>query len=382
MKTARYFTDKVIYLLAICVALSFIFQIFKQNTLVNVVYVISLLIVFFCYIASGLYDKIAFLITVITAIASIAHGFRTGDFDYYTHILISLCIYMCFDVSSSVKLQFSTFKKIARLFLLTALLLIGAYYFGPLKNTQSGHRGSIALNMHNPNAAGMWLTCIFILLVYASFQFKFRTKVLYLGAAAAILPILLATESRNSFLAALLFVVCLVAVKFFGVKRVPNAVLVIISVLPLIVFFFYMFVIAENLNFWSRIFSQSLLDKSLGSRIGIWTEAYDSIRECFLVGNYYRYYDTQMHNSLMTVFCRFGAPVLTLTCMTIYRALRELQDKSSLVALISLSAVLFTGCFEASIFVGVAGLYLMVLLLPACASIEIADTGYPTDVYD
>ena len=174
-----------------------------------------------------------------------------------------------------------------------------------------------------------------------------------------------------------MFVVLLVIVKFFGIKRVPNAVLVIITVLPLIVFFVYMLVIAENLSFWARIFSQSLLDKGLGTRIGIWTLAYESIGECFFLGNYYKYYNTQMHNSLMTVFCRFGAPVTVLTCVSIYRALRELQNRSSLVALISLSAILFTGCFEASVFVGVAGLYLMVLLLPACASVEDVDPSTP-----
>ena len=351
-------------------ALSFLCQIFKLHTATNVVYVISLLMVFFCYIGSGFYNNLTLLITILTVVASIANGFRFKVFDYYTHILISLCIYMCFDVSSCVQLKFSTFKKIATLFLLTALILIVAYYFGPLKHTQFNAIGSIALNLHNPNAAGMWLASIFILLVYSSFHFRFKTKILYLGAAVALLPILLATESRNSFLAALLFVVCLIAVRFFRIKRVPSAVLVIISVLPLVVFFFYMFVIAGNLEFWSRVFSRALLDKGMGSRIGIWSVAYSSIKECFLLGDYYRYYNSQMHNSLMTIFCRFGAPVTVLTCVSIYRALQELQNNSSMIAVISLSAILFTGCFEASVFVGVAGLYLMILLLPACASVE------------
>jgi len=373
MKTAKYFTDNVIYMLSICVALSFLFQIFKLHAAVNLVYVISLLVVFFCYIGSGFYNSITLLITVFTAIAAFARGFRPRVFDYYTHIMISLCLYMCFDVSAFVKLKFRTFKKIATLFLLTSFILIVAYYFGPLKNTHFNGIGSIALNLHNPNAAGMWLSCIFILLVYSSLHFKLKTKVMYLGAAIALLPILLATESRNSFLAALLFVVCMIAVKFFRIKKVPNSVLIIISVLPLIVFFLYMFVIAENLSFWEKIFSRSLLDKGLGSRIGVWTSAYESIKECFWVGNYFKYYNTQAHNSLMTIFCRFGAPVTALTCVSIYHALRELQNRSSLVATISLSAILFTGCFEASVFVGIAGLYLMVLLLPACASIEDTD---------
>jgi len=379
MKTAKYFTDNVIYTLSICVALSFLFQIFKLNTAVNVVYIISLLMVFFCYIGSGFFNGIALLISAITLIAAFAHGFRFRTFDYYAHIMISLCIYMCFDVSAFVKLRFGTFKKIANLFLITALIVIAGYYLGPLKYTHFNGHGSICLNLHNPNAAGMWLSCLFILLVYFSFHFSFKFKVLFLGTAAALLPILLSTGSRNSYLAVLLFVVCLIIVRLFRIKRVPNLILAIIAVLPLLVFFFYMSVIADNLDFWERIFSKSLLDKGLGSRIGVWSSAYSSVKECFWLGNYYKYYNTQAHNSLMTIFCRFGAPVTALTCLSIYRALRDLQNRSSLIATIGLSAILFTGCFEASFFVGVAGLYLMVLLLPACSSVESAEPELPPD---
>ena len=165
MKTAKYFTDKVIYFLAICVTFSFLFQMFHLRIAANVVYGISLLVVFFCYIASGAYNYIALLMVILTTIATVIHGFRFEVFDYYTHVVISLCIYMCFDVSAYIKLKYTTFKKIANLFLLTALVLIAAYYFGSLKYTHFNGFGSISLNLHNPNAAGMWVACIFILLV-------------------------------------------------------------------------------------------------------------------------------------------------------------------------------------------------------------------------
>ena len=77
-----------------------------------------------------------------------------------------------------------------------------------------------------------------------------------------------------------------------------------------------------------------------------------------------------MHNSLLTIFCRFGAPATVLSCVSIYQALKNLQEKASFYAALSLSAIFFTGCFEASVFVGIAGMYLMLLLIPACASVE------------
>lgn len=370
MKTSKYFTDNVIFCLTICVLLSFLFQIFGLNTAVNLIYTISLLLVFICYIGSGYYSKITFLITIFIGLSSVIHGFRYNVLDYYIHILISLCTYICMDVSAYVKLRTDTFKRISKMFLVVSIILLVAYYLGPLKTSYFKHTDSIDLNMHNPNAAGMWLVCIFILLVYYFHLFKDKIRFLYLLAAIGVLPILFATQSRNSFLAALLFVLGIIVAKFFTIKKVPNIVLLIIAILPLIVFVVYMFVINENMDFWSEFFSFSGSNKSLESRVTIWNKVISDFWNCFLLGDYYNYYDLQMHNSLLTIFCRFGAPVTLLTCVSIYRSLKRLQKNSSFNAVLSLGAVYFTGCFEASIFVGVAGLYLMVLIIPACSSVE------------
>ncbi len=376
MKTSKYFSDNVVYFLAICVALSFLLQIFNFNAAVDIVYIASLLVVFFCYVCSGFFNKITFIMTLFIALASIANGFRYNVLDYYTHILISLCMYMCLDVSAHIKLKVSTFKRISNLFFITTVILLAAYYFGPLKTTYFNYEiGSVSLNFANPNAAGIWLTCIFILLVYSSFLFRRIRKIMYLGAAIGILPIILATQSRNSFLAALLFIIGIIATKLFRIKRVPNFILLILAVLPLIVFFFYMFVIVENLDFWANLFSISGIEKGLGTRVRVWQNVIDDFGHCFLVGDYYKYYNSQMHNSLLTIFCRFGAACTVLSCVSIYNSLKKLQDSSSFFAALSLSAIFFTGCFETSIFIGIAGLYLMVLLIPACASVENIDNS-------
>jgi O-antigen ligase len=378
MRTSKYFSDQTILFLAVCVVLSFLCQIFNFLAPVNIIYIITLLLVLFCYLISGYATRIIVLMVWLLFFSSFIHGFRYNDMDYYTHLLITLCIFICIEVSADVKISLRTFKKIASLFLVSSIILLIAFYLGPLKKTYFNYNiNSVSLNFDNPNAAGLWVTCLFIMVMYSAFLFKSFKKVLYIIVALAMLPIVLATQSRNSFLACIFFLSGLVMVKVFKIKKAPHWVLFILTILPLIVFVFYMFVIVSNMGFWNQLFSMDAIDKGLGTREDIWQIVIDDFGHCFLFGDYYQYYNEQMHNSLATLFCRFGAPVTLLACIAMYRTLVKLQDNSSFYASLSLSAIFFTGCFEASVFVGIAGMYLMLLLIPACASVENTNEANP-----
>ena len=371
MRTSKYFSDQTIFFLAVCVVLSFLCQIFQFTAPINLIYIITLLMVLFFYLLSGFVSKTMVGMILLVGFAAFINGFRYNDMDYYTHVLITLCIFICIEVSAFVRISVNTFRRIADLFLVTSLVLLVAYYFGPLKRTYFDYNiGSVCLNFPNPNAAGLWVTCIFIMVLYSSFLFKSYKRAMYVGVALALLPIVLATQSRNSFLACIFFIVGLLAIKLFKIKKVPRWMLLILAILPLIVFAFYMYVVVANMNFWEELFKLNSIEKGIGTRQGIWQIVIDNFSRCFFFGDYYQYYDSQMHNSLLTVFCRFGAPVTLLSCISIYAALCRLQEKASFYAALSLSAIFFTGCFEASVFVGIAGLYLMLLLIPACASVE------------
>ena len=193
---------------------------------------------------------------------------------------------------------------------------------------------------------------------------------MFICVAVGLLPIIIATQSRNSYLACLFLLGGAICAKAFKIKKVPNWVLVCIVWLPIIVFVFYMFVIVENMSFWENIFSIDNIDKGLGTRKNIWQAVLDDFWHCFLFGDYKKYYNGQMHNSLLTVFCRFGAPATIAVCVLLYKALKKIQDNTDFYSVLSLAAVLFTGCFEASVFIGVAGLYIMLLLIPAGSAAE------------
>lgn len=369
LKTSRCFSDNIILVCAVCVVLSFLSQIFKVSAVVNLIYAFSLALVFGCYFLSTCVSNIMLLLFPLIGVSAIANGIENTS-DFYSHILIVVCTFICIEVGVGVRIGIETYKKISMMFLATGIILVVSYYFGPLRNSYFKWTDVICLNFPNPNAAGLWLTCIFVLLFYFSFIYKTAIKLLFLAVAVGILPIIVATQSRNSYLACVLLVVGAVVAKMFKIRRVPNWMLAVLACLPIIVFFFYMFVIVENMAFWQEIFAMDNIDKGLGTRESIWQSVLDNFWHCFLFGDYKKYYDWQLHNSLMTIYCRFGAIVTTAVCVLLYKALKKLQDESSFYAALSLGAVLFTGCFEASLFIGIAGLYLMLLVIPACASVE------------
>ncbi|MBR5538510.1 MAG: hypothetical protein IKU61_01275 [Clostridia bacterium] len=366
MKSARYFNDKVLLFLTVCVLLSFFAQVFEFKAIVDLIYIVTLVLVFALYFLSGYANLVTFLLIILVGFSAIVGGI-VNNADFFTHIVITWCIFICIDVGSFVKMKAETYKKISNLFLISAVILLAAYYFGPLKTSYFRWTDVICLNFPNPNAAGLWLTCFFVIIFYSSFLFDGKRRFLYWGVALALLPIITATQSRNSFYACLFMVGCVILTKVFKIKKVPNWILLMIAILPLVVFFFYIFVVLEYQDFWINLFSFSSFGKGIGTRESIWLGTLENFWHCFWVGDYAEYYNSQQHNSLMTIFCRFGALTTILLCTLLNRALKKLQEEASFYATLGLSAILFTGCFEASVFVGIAGLYLMLLLVPACA---------------
>ena len=134
------------------------------------------------------------------------------------------------------------------------------------------------------------------------------------------------------------------------------------AVLPVIVFFFYMYVMVPNMDQWQSMIVTG--DKGINSRVGIWQRIVNDLRNCFWIGDYAKYYNSQMHNSLMTLYCRYGVCYLAGAVAVIYQTLKKSQENLSIYATLGLCGLLFTGCFEGSLFVGVAGLYLMLLVVP------------------
>ncbi len=370
MKTINFFSDKIVLVCSICAVASLLGQIFISSTFVNVIYAISLVIILVCYFLNLDISRSMIVIPFLMVISVITRELVTDNADFFTHVLITYASFICVELAYKVKMNFATYKKMFYAFFAASLILVVAYHFGSLKSSYFKHTNSIALNFPNPNAAGLWVAALFIILVSFSLNQKKVLRIVLWIIAAAMLPIVSATESRNSYFACIFFVVGILLIKGLRIKKLPNWLLFILAYLPIIVFFFYMFVIMENKAFWEEFFRMDEIDKNIDTRENIWGTVLDDFRNCFFVGNYYKFYDSQMHNSLMTIFVRFGAPTTILAANIIYRSLKNLQNNYSPLAAFSLASIMITGCFEASIFVGVAGLFLTPLIVASCYAVN------------
>ena len=124
----------------------------------------------------------------------------------------------------------------------------------------------------------------------------------------------------------------------------------------------YMHVFIPNYDRFSQWFLFLLSEgKPLTGRVEIWSpREMDQVKH-FLLGNYTVYHTEQLHNSMLTLYCRFGAFFVALVCRKFYKLLTKVPNAGMQLAL---GTVWLTGCFETSFFVGVAGMYMLVLLLP------------------
>ena len=284
MKLKLQFSDQTIFICSVCVVLSFLCQIFKLNFLVNILYPLTLVLVFVLFFLKRYYSRLIIFLSVGVLVATVARGFVLWDVDYILHAAIVICSFICIEESITAKIEIETFRLISILFLASALVVCVAYYLGPLRHTYFKHTDVICLNFSNPNAAGLWLTCYFILLAYSSFLYSGAQKALFIVAAIGLLPIIYATESRNSLFACIFLVAGIFVAKIFNIEKVPKWVLVVLACLPIIVFAFYMAVIVQNMDFWNVLLGIEETDKDIGTRENIWQGVLDNFWNCFFLG--------------------------------------------------------------------------------------------------
>jgi hypothetical protein len=368
--------DYIVILFGILTCLSFLGGIFEQSLISSVCFYISFFLIFWLVFVDVIkYDFIpkSIILLLIFMLLSIIVNV-SFEIDYFKRFIIVLSAFVCFEKGPEVSRRTSGKAKSAviLMFLFSALITIFMYFFGGLKNKYFGSTEFVSLNFSNPNETGMWLVALFVMV--SLFGLNSRNKIKLLIAIVidvAIFIIMQATGSRNSIFACIIYLVAVVLVKLFNIKKFNRLILLFIVLLPAIVFVFYMFFVLVRLDYFTQLFESFISEgKGLTSRGKIWQIVIDDFWKCFILGDYATYNTEQMHNSIATLYAMFGMPCTVLMTHIMYKCLLKLQRLGNLTAVLSLGAILLTGCFEASIFVGVAGLYLVVLLIPVCSKVE------------
>ena len=303
------------------------------------------------------------IVLFMTALLSVVLSEWQLDFDYYKPAIIVLCSTLCIDQCIEIRASEKTCKRIQQLLILVCVITNILYYHGGLRNSYYGSTGLLSLNMGNSNEAAMWLVFLTVLLWdSASIQQKIGRKLLPLVCSVSLLPILYGTGSRNCIFAILFFFTGKLFLLFFKNKKLPNWLHFLIMMAPILVYAGYMYIFLphyDRLSEWFLFLASE--GKPLTARSRIWSDLEMNRVKYILFGNYTQYHGQNLHNSMVTICCGYGAFYAVILCRKFYKALKNTQNAGVQLAL---STIWLTGCFETSIFMGVAGMYLLVLLLP------------------
>lgn len=234
----------------------------------------------------------------------------------------------------------------------------------------------LTFNFGNPNTTGLFLTCLFMLECYRLFvREAWYWKLAHIVLAGVLIWFISLTQSRNSLLVAIVFVVFCGWLRFRSRRqlRITRFWATVFGWFPLL--FAVVYMTWEETEWIQEIFSFLVsTGKSLGSRMEIWQTAVSSIWDSPLIGDYYTVSDGtgsfQLHNSHLDTAASYGIPVMILLCLLLtrylYRNGRYYADKASYSYMLGFACTIMLGMGEAALFSGGLGIYVfagMFLLL-------------------
>lgn len=352
---------------------AYVSTVLELTSITSICFLLSivLVIVFFVVISGIRKISIQLLVTILLIFLATLFTDVQLSFDYFKYAIITICILLIFvNINKLTATVYS--QRIIQVFTLVSIIFTNLmYYVGGLRYKYYGTTQCVYLNFENPNTAGIWLTLFFTLGFACALMINnWKWKLLHFAASFSLLPIIYATESRNCILSCVLLVAMHLILLLLKITKVPRWICLIFVLLPVIFFFLYLYVI---IPYETRITNLEILSylphssgKTIATRNIIWKSILSDIPRCFVLGDYGQYNMKNLHNSIMTLFSSYGFFITFLFFKQIYKSLINLNCLSQCCVI----AILFTGCFEASIFMGISGAYLLLVLICAVSSVN------------
>ncbi len=329
----------------------------------------------FLYVIGGLWirydelDKHLFVLALLCAFISFINVNLSsiGDFNYYKKVIMFSTSILWIVYCSSIRLNKQT---IFIIFFIN--ILISFVYIISFKTGFNLYEGEIllTLNFPNPNQTGMFLlnSILYLSLLILSNK-EIGYNIIIKGLSLIILTILLfllyLTGCRSALGSFIVFLLLCTIDKMhyhFIHKKCSH---VIWSVSPLIFVFIYLQYI-NNIN-WDLSLGLDNMGKSFSTRLGVWRDAVDMLKDNFLFGDYcnvkkiIKY--SHAHNIHLDVWISYGLFPLLLFVVILYKSAWKINKISpSLFQRCSLYAFLtcfVNGFFEATLVSGSAGLFLL-----------------------
>lgn len=352
-----------------------IFTALGNNAVVSALFAVSFVVIFsfaLVGIRKWYYGVSTLFLISICIVNVILNGLMENgafDFNYFKKVIMftAFIIFMnaasrgCFQISNKV------IKVVEILPVVTGIFLVLSYQF--MGNTAT-MAGGITLGFTNPNFTGMWLLHLFLfgcLYIMKGWR-ENKWRLLLAPVLLKMLEMILLTGARGCIIGVVAFFVLLFLNR--KGKKLNKYVLLGIVIVPLVIAIVYLNVVYAD--WFTEKFSIFVSDgKSLDSRVGVWTFAFNSFGQHPITGNYsgisWGSGASQMHNTHVDVLCSYGIFAEILFMQNLHQSMISVNNciKSSYqhAAFCAFCAIIIMGIFEAAVVAGAMGLNLLTVSL-------------------
>lgn len=307
------------------------------------------------------------------------------SFDYFRKLIMFIMTLFFFQTANRIRVGQDIVNFTDWIIDLLTLFLIVMYFTRRSAMHMFNERITryLTFGFKNPNTTGLFLACMFMMEMYRLFaREKWYVKTLHIAMAGTLLWFILETQSRNSLLVVLLFIVACLWLQFRSKRSlcITRFWSVVMAWFPLVFVGIYMMLvytpwIQETLSFVVDI------GKGLDSRINVWTKAVQNIAASPLIGGYYASSggtgNFQFHNSHLDIAASYGIPVLIMVCILLTNYLfqkgRIYKDKESYSYILAFACAIMLGLGEAALFSGGLGIYIFVGMFLMLSNKKTAD---------
>ena len=376
-------TDSKIYLFQLMLLFGIcLFTMLQRNGLVSVLFHIT-----FFGLLMGLViqlirrpwlneSHVAAVVLVVVAFFHVAMQTNTLALSYYNKLIIFACSVLMLPFLNALEVNRKQVDWILRINLCIAALYPLMYVCLP----ERGYLGRfLTLHFTNPNLAGMFLVHSALYCAIALYYYKSKMLRLFVLALFLQLAYLIWLTGARSCLVALAFFMVYVVLNSLLKKqiRIPSWLSFVILVSPLVfVLVYLMWEKSGLLQRFASVFSVSK-EKTLTSRVELWTKALTQFEGNPLFGAYDVISEgsgmSQMHNTHLDVLASYGVVpfglFIWLLHKSVNRVLAVVTEDFARMGLFAFYTVIIMGTFEAALVSGGVGLYIMsfgFLILARC----------------
>ncbi len=313
-------------------------------------------------------DMVLLLMMIVfafLAITIVIQPYNTS-FDYFTYLkkyLMFCSTLMFLYIAARMTVHRELINYILKINYILSALYISFYFLGEKRY----YGGGITLNFSNPQLLALFLVNTALYLIIALKWYKsIFLRIVSISTFCVIVRIIIETRSRTAWGGLAVFTILSLFTlvrKNFKIRPLFSVVLILS---PLLFAIIYLMKIKDFVvtGFFDFVESPG---KIIVSRVQIWSNAFEIIRENPIVGDYYGISGgtgmSQLHNTHLDVLASYGCLVFILfivyLCRIVLRTNRGCETKLQKIALLSFFTIIILGFGEAAFVSGSLGMYIL-----------------------